>query len=187
MEHDVMLSDGAHTLRPLAEADIPDLIALASRNVHEYIHMGVAPTAEVTYLHPLRAADQMPFVQLLNGELAGCTRYLEIRPVRRSLEIGGTWLAPQFMRTGANRTFKRLLLAHAFEVMGTSRVKFKTDIRNLRSQVAIAALGAVREGVLRKDRYRLDGTARDTVVYSITDDEWPSVKARLPHTSQVER
>ncbi|GGR15778.1 GNAT family N-acetyltransferase [Deinococcus ruber] len=183
MEHDVMLSDGTYALRPLTEGNIPNLMALAACNVHEYIHMGVAPTAEVTYLSPLRSADQMPFVQLIHGELAGCTRYLEIRPVQRSLEIGGTWLAPSFMRTGANRTFKRLLLEHAFEVMSMSWVEFKTDIRTLRSQAAIAALGAAREGVLRKDRYRLDGTARDTVVYSIIDDEWASVKARLTQIS----
>ncbi|GGQ96262.1 GNAT family N-acetyltransferase [Deinococcus ruber] len=179
MHHTLTLSEGIYTLRPLLEADVPALIALAAANAPEYARMGTLPTSEAFYTGALAAADQMPFVTLVGGELAGSTRYLNMVPDQRRLEIGSTWLAPQFMRTPANRTFKRLLLAHAFETLGLSRVEIKTDILNTRSQTAIERLGAVREGVLRKHMVRPDGSMRDTVMFSIVDDEWPAVKARL--------
>ncbi|ULH16630.1 GNAT family N-acetyltransferase [Deinococcus sp. KNUC1210] len=179
MHHSLTLSEGRYTLRPLLAADIPALIALAVANAPEYARMGTLPTSEAFYTGALAAADQMPFVTLVDGELAGSTRYLNMVPAQRRLEIGSTWLAPQFMRTPANRTFKRLLLAHAFETLGLSRVEIKTDILNTRSQTAIERLGAVREGVLRKHMVRPDGSMRDTVMFSIVDDEWPTVKARL--------
>ncbi|WP_425146980.1 GNAT family N-acetyltransferase [Deinococcus sp.] len=179
MHHTLTLSDGLYTLRPLLGADIPALLALATASAPEYARMGTLPTTEAYYTGALEAADAMPFVKLVGGELAGSTRYMEMRPAHRRLEIGSTWLTPQFMRTPANRSFKRLLLAHAFEVMGMSRVEIKTDLLNTRSQTAIERLGAIREGVLRQHMVRPDGSLRDTVMYSILDSEWPAVKARL--------
>ncbi|WP_293913374.1 GNAT family protein [Deinococcus sp.] len=176
MHHDLLLTHGAYQLRALVEADTQHLLALAGRHAAEYVQMGVSPTLPAFYAD---APDQMHFVSLVGGEYAGSTRYMELRPAHRRLEIGSTWLAPPFMRTAANRTFKLLQLTHAFEVMGMCRVEIKTDLVNVRSQMAIAALGAVREGVLRKHMVRMDGSARDTVMFSITDDEWPGVKARL--------
>ena len=176
MHHDLLLTRGAHQLRALTKADVPALLALAERHAAEYVQMGVSPTLPAFYLD---APDQMHFVSLVSGEYAGSTRYMELRPAHKRLEIGSTWLAPPFMRTAANRTFKLLQLTHAFEVMGMRRVEIKTDVVNVRSQTAIAALGAVREGVLRKHMVRSDGTERDTVMFSITGDEWPGVKARL--------
>lgn len=116
---------------------------------------------------------------VVRGEYAGATRLMEMHPSQRRLEIGSTWLAPAFMRTGANRRFKRLLLAHAFETLGVLRVEIKTDLLNTRSQAAIEGLGAVREGVLRQHMPRADGTQRNTVMYSIIAAEWPGVRARL--------
>jgi RimJ/RimL family protein N-acetyltransferase len=109
----------------------------------------------------------------------GCTRYMDIRPEHRGLEIGGTWYATEHQRTGVNTEAKLLLLRHAFEVLRCIRVQLKTDLRNERSQQAIERLGAVREGVLRNHIILADGYRRSTVMYSITDDEWPTVKARL--------
>ena len=179
MRHDLTLTDGVHTLRPLTESDIPPLVALAAEYPEEYAQMGTSPILPAYYGPALDAPDQMPFVSLVGGEYAGSTRYMEMRPAHRRLEIGSTWLAPRFMRTGANRAFKLLQLAHAFEEMNLRRVEIKTDLMNVRSQTAIAALGAVREGMLRRHMVRPDGSARDSVMFSITDEEWPDVKARL--------
>jgi len=95
------------------------------------------------------------------------------------LEIGGTWYAPAFQRTGVNTESKYLLLGHAFEDLGCLRVQFRTDVRNLRSQKAIERLGAASEGVLRDHMILPDGTVRSSVIYSILKDEWPAVKANL--------
>jgi RimJ/RimL family protein N-acetyltransferase len=112
------------------------------------------------------------------GAAIGSTRYLDIRPKDRQLEIGSTFLGRGYWRTPANTEAKYLLLRHAFESLGCVRVALKTDGRNTRSQAAIERLGAVREGVLRK-HMNVRGFQRDTVYFSILETEWPAVKARL--------
>lgn len=177
MQHDIRLSDGDLSLRPLTTADVPGLCALAEQAGDELRHMGSPPTSAVYYESGLNAPDQLVFVIEVGGELAGCTRYGALNDF--SAEIGWTWLHPRWYGSGVNRRMKLLMLAHAFEGMGLARVQIRTDIRNGRSQRAIEKLGAVREGVLRKHMRRPDGSLRDTVMYSITDDEWPAVKAGL--------
>ena len=122
-----------------------------------------------------------PFVQLdaMTGDVAGTTSFYEISPETKSIAIGHTWLGRRWWRTGHNTESKLLLLSYAFETLGTARVVWHTDIYNERSQAAIARLGALKEGVLRKHRIRRDGSWRDTVQYSMTDDDWPEAKARL--------
>ena len=112
------------------------------------------------------------------GRAIGSTRLLDVRPADRQVEIGATFLGRDSWRTPANTESKYLFLRHCFESLGCVRVALKTDGRNLRSQEAIARLGAVREGVLRR-HMRIKGYQRDTVYFSILDDEWPTVKARL--------
>lgn len=112
------------------------------------------------------------------GRAIGSTRLLDIRPADRQVEIGSTFLARDYWRTPANTESKYLLLRHCFETLGCVRVALKTDGRNLRSQEAIARLGAVREGTLRQ-HMNVRGYQRDTVYFSILDEEWPAVKARL--------
>lgn len=109
----------------------------------------------------------------------GVTGYLEIRPPHRGLEIGRTLIAPEHQGTRVNPESKYLLLGHAFEALGALRVQFKTDAQNLHSQRALEKLGAKKEGVLRRYQTRTSGFVRNSVVYSITDDEWPAVKAGL--------
>lgn len=123
----------------------------------------------------------LPFVaiQLASGRLAGATRYLNIMPKDRSLEIGGTWYGSDFQRTPVNTECKYLLLRHAFETLECIRVQLKTDSRNERSQRAIERIGAVKEGVLRNHMILPDGYIRHSVFYSILDTEWPGVKSRL--------
>ena len=112
------------------------------------------------------------------GRAIGSTRLLDVRPADRQVEIGATFLGRDYWRTPANTESKYLFLRHCFEALGCVRVALKTDGRNVRSQEAIARLGAAREGVLRR-HMRVKGYQRDTVYYSILDDEWPAVKARL--------
>ncbi len=123
----------------------------------------------------------LPFVaiHLESGRVAGATRYLNIMPKDRGLEIGGTWYGPEFQRTIVNTECKYLLLKHALETLGCIRVQLKTDLRNERSQKAIERIGAVREGVLRNHMILPDGHFRHSVFYSILDTEWPAVKKRL--------
>jgi RimJ/RimL family protein N-acetyltransferase len=109
----------------------------------------------------------------------GCTRYLDIQVPHSSLEIGGTWYATAFQRTGVNTECKYLLLRHAFEALDCLRVQSKTDLRNERSQKAIERIGALREGILRENITMPDGYQRSTVVYSILKKEWPGVKEGL--------
>ncbi len=113
------------------------------------------------------------------GEFAGTTSLYEVAPSTRSLAIGHTWLSTRWWRTGHNTESKLLLLTHAFESLGAVRVVWHTDIYNVRSQDAIARLGAAKEGVLRKHRLRSDGSWRDTVQYAMTDEDWPAARERL--------
>jgi len=128
------------------------------------------------------AGGEFPFVAVdpLTGAVKGTTRFLDIRPAHRALEIGWTWYGVDFQRTGVNTETKLLLLTYAFEQLGAVRVCFKTDLRNERSQNAIARLGALREGVLRHQQIiPKSGYKRDSVYFSVIDDEWPETKQRL--------
>lgn len=124
---------------------------------------------------------QVPFAirDRVSGELAGSTRFLNIRPKDRGLEIGWTWLGRAFQRTPVNTATKLLLLGHAFDSLNALRVELKTDARNQRSQAAIARLGATREGLFRRHMVVQGGFVRDTVYFSITDQDWPAVQPRL--------
>ena len=125
--------------------------------------------------------NQLPFTIIESGKnkVVGSTRYLNIRPEHRSLEIGWTWLGQEWQRTWVNTEVKLLLLTHAFERLGCVRVEFKTDARNLRSQAALERIGATREGELRQHMIVQGGHLRDSVFYSILDSEWPRVREHL--------
>lgn len=132
----------------------------------------------------LRRAEKgtdLPFVaiDLASGRVAGATRYLNIMPNDRGLEIGGTWYGTDFQRTPVNTECKYLLLTHAFETLKCIRVQLKTDARNERSQKAIERIGAKKEGVLRNHMILPDGRYRDSVFYSILETEWGEVKRNL--------
>lgn len=124
---------------------------------------------------------RLPYAQLdaVTGEFAGTTSFADPDPTLRTITIGYTWLGQRWWGTGANVESKLLMLAYAFDTLDVVRVGLVTDVLNERAQRAIDRLGATREGVLRKHRRRADGSWRDTVVYSIVDDEWPRVRAGL--------
>jgi RimJ/RimL family protein N-acetyltransferase len=129
----------------------------------------------------LVAPGHLPFaiVEADKDKVVGSTRYLNIRPEHRALEIGWTWLGQDWQRTAVNTEAKLLLLSHAFERLGCVRVEFKTDARNERSQRALQRIGAIREGVLRNHMIVQGNYARDSVYFSVIAAEWPDVKARL--------
>jgi RimJ/RimL family protein N-acetyltransferase len=184
----VTLSGSVARLEPLGPEHTADLL-VAAREPQIWRYMPTDPSASIVAmsawiadaLAEQQAGRQIPFAivdQAANTAL-GSTRYLNIVPHDHGLEIGWTWLAAPAQRTAINTECKYLLLRHAFEDLEAIRVQLKTDGRNLISQRAIERLGAVREGVLRKQMIVQNGYQRDTVMYSITDDEWPAVKARL--------
>jgi RimJ/RimL family protein N-acetyltransferase len=175
------------TLEPLEERHAPDLFTvMQDEEVCRYLAWPPPVTIDETLALIRDARELMTrrqsvvFAQVWNetGRAIGSTRLLDVRPADRQVEIGSTFLARARWRTPANTESKYLFLAYCFERLRCVRVALKTDGRNVRSQEAIARLGAVREGVLRRHMH-VRGYQRDTVYFSILDDEWPAVKARL--------
>ena len=171
-------------LEPLAEAHAEALAAAATPELFAY-HF---PPAELTpqgfadQIAGLRAVpDWCPFAQVLRdeGRAVGMTCFLDIRAAHRGLEIGFTWIGKPWQRTRVNPEAKYLLLRHAFDDLGALRVQLKTDARNVQSQRALEKLGATREGVLRRHMVLPDGFVRDTVMFAITDADWPRVRSDL--------
>jgi RimJ/RimL family protein N-acetyltransferase len=125
-------------------------------------------------------AERLPYAirRLSDGRVVGTSTYFMASAKHGGVEIGATFLLPDVRAGPINPEAKILMLGHAFDC-GAVRVQFKVDIRNARSQAAVAKLGAVKEGVLRRDARTWTGHIRDTVVFSILDSEWPLVKLRL--------
>ena len=184
----ITLSGRLVRLEPLADKHVSDLAAFGNdESIWRYMPYGQIRSQEQMsalvrgFLARRDEGTDFGFAVILLeiGRAIGSTRYLDIQPEHRALEIGGTWYECAYQRTGVNTECKYLLLEHAFEKLGYQRVQFKTDLRNEKSQVALERIGAVREGVLRKNLIMPDGYARSSVVYSILDHEWPGVKAHL--------
>jgi RimJ/RimL family protein N-acetyltransferase len=181
----VTLTGRTVRVEPLAVRHAEDLRQAADPRIFAYL--GVVPdewTAGefVEYLErTLAQPDRIPFaiVRQDTGQAVGTTSYMDIRPEHRGLEIGHTWIGRDYQGTAINPENKYLLLRHAFEELGAVRVQLKTDKRNEQSQRAIAKLGARYEGTLRKHMVLPDGYVRDTVMFSIVEEEWPAVKASL--------
>ncbi|QNE78815.1 GNAT family N-acetyltransferase [Streptomyces finlayi] len=181
---------GRHvTLVPLTMDHAEDLFAAGGRDDEVWRWQG-GPTPQSrdelvgTMRDLLGKAERgtyVPYavVHRASGRAIGWTSFMDICPADERLEIGWTWYGRAFWRSAVNTETKLLLMTYAFEELGMGRVQLKTDHLNLRSQEAIARLGAQREGVLRRHRLRHDGTWRDTVYFSLLVDEWPEVKKRL--------
>src|SRR3990172_3177278 len=175
-------------LEPMTEVHIPGLAEIGvGQDFWDFMlygHMDSLLDMTAWVVDILSRAEKvtdLPFVaiHLASSRVAGATRYLNIMPKDRGLEIGGTWYGAEFQRTVVNTECKYLLLSHAFETLGCIRVQLKTDSRNERSQKAIERIGAVKEGVLRNHMILPDGHYRHSVFYSILDTEWPDVKKKL--------
>lgn len=174
-------------LEPLAPDHEPGLSAAAADgNLWELWYTSVpAPGEAAAYINAALAGQaaghMLPWAvrDVASGEIVGTTRYHDIVPAIDRVEIGWTWYAGRCQRTHVNTTCKLLLLTHAFESLGCAVVGLRTDNFNFRSQRAIEALGAKRDGVLRHHQARRDGTVRDSVMFSILASEWRDVKRHL--------
>jgi len=181
------MSGGVVRLVPLESSHAGDLLAAgADPSVWTYLMEHPRTLDDMRgligrALDAQRSGREVPFavVDVATGGAVGSTRYEDILPAHRSLEIGWTWYGVPWQRTACNTHCKYMLFRHAFEVLGAVRVQLKADARNLRSLAAIERIGAVREGTLRKHRILRDGFIRDSVCYSVIREEWPAVKRRL--------
>jgi len=179
------------------EGVIVRLEPLLADHVRDLARVGLDPSLWVLQPRSVQSIDDMrryvelaladqqrglsvPFtiVNRADEAIIGSTRFMDIASEHRRVEIGATWLASAYQRTGANIEAKLLLLAHAFDVVGAQKVVFKTEASNGQSRRALLALGAVEEGILRSHLLSDDGRRRDMVYFSILDREWPAVRER---------
>jgi RimJ/RimL family protein N-acetyltransferase len=179
----VVLARGGVTLVPLGPEHAAGLGEAAADGALWTLRVTSvpAPGQERAYVEAaLAAPDRFAFAVLDDaGVVLGSTSFHDILPEPRRVEIGYTWYAERAQRTHVNTTCKLLLLEHAFGPLACATVGWRTDSLNLVSQAAIERLGARRDGVVRGNATRRDGTVRDTVMYSVTAAEWPAIRARL--------
>ncbi|WP_256737147.1 GNAT family N-acetyltransferase [Pseudomonas gingeri] len=174
-------------LRPLQFDDADALVRAAQDGELWNLPFTVVPS-HATVEQYIRAAlngreagTVMPFVIVLkaSGEVIGSTRFWKIDRTYRKLEIGSTWISAGWQKSFVNTETKYLMLRHAFEDLECVRVQFTTDEINARSRAAILRLGARQEGIVRNERIMPDGRKRNSVRFSIIDDEWPEVRQHL--------
>lgn len=184
----VMLSGRHVRLEPLAMSHHDDLVQAASDGElwtlwYTSVPAPQAMRAWIETALAMRPQHALPFVirDARDDSIVGSTRYFNVDPSNRRLEIGHTWHAKRAQRTGINTETKLLLLGHAFEALQCIAVEFRTHWMNHPSREAIARLGAKQDGVLRQHQRMADGSLRDTVVFSIIDAEWPAVKRHLQY------
>jgi len=182
-------------LRPLQASDRQALLDAAADGQLWNLKVTVVPGAETidayldTALQGRAAGTVMPFaiVDRASGRVIGSTRFWKIDRKNRKLEIGHTWLSESAQRTRANTEAKWLLLTYAFDTLHCVRVQFTTDELNEKSRAAILRLGAKQEGIVRHERIMPDGRKRNSVRFSIIDEEWPDVRAQLMAKLATER
>ncbi|WPN32057.1 GNAT family protein [Pseudomonas sp. P5_109] len=174
-------------LRPLQYADADALVQAAAEGELWNLQVTIVPSADTVDAYLKKALDGretgtvMPFVIVLKdtGEVIGSTRFWKIDRINRKLEIGSSWIATRWQKTFVNTEAKYLMLRYAFEVLDCVRVQFTTDENNQTSRNAILRLGAQQEGIVRHERIMPDGRKRNSVRFSIIDDEWPQVRHNL--------
>jgi RimJ/RimL family protein N-acetyltransferase len=174
-------------LRPLQYSDADALLRAAADGELWNLTVTVVPSASTIDGYLKKALDGrdagtvMPFVIVLkdSGEVIGSTRFWKIDPMNRKLEIGSSWITARWQKSFVNTEAKYLMLRHAFEVLDCVRVQFTTDENNQKSRNAILRLGAQQEGIVRHERIMPDGRKRNSVRFSIIDDEWPQVRQAL--------
>ncbi|EJG02148.1 MULTISPECIES: GNAT family N-acetyltransferase [Flavobacterium] len=184
-ENDIQLENDFALLRPLMENDLINLFAAATADT-DLLQYSPSPIYNKELLEKYigkalenrLSKNRYTFCVFdkIRNKYAGCTSYLNISNADDRLEIGGTWYAKEFQKTGLNRNCKFLLLEYAFEILGAERIEFKTDERNIASRTAIEKIGGKFEGILRNHTLMSDGFRRNTVSYSMLKDEWEKIK-----------
>jgi RimJ/RimL family protein N-acetyltransferase len=193
--HPVTLERDGIRLEPLSPAHGPDLAEAVADGELWKLWFTAAPEQDgmAAYIEAALTGQargvMLPFAvrEVESGKLVGSTRYHDILPELDRVEIGHTWYAASRQRTKVNSLCKLMLMTHAFETLGCGVVGLRTDAFNFRSQAAIEALGARKDGVIRNFRRRHDGSIGDTVMYSILSQEWPVVKRHLEFRLQRHR
>ena len=182
-------------LRPLQYTDADALLRAAADGELWDLTVTVVPSASTIDSYLKKALDGrdagtvMPFVIVLkdSGEVIGSTRFWKIDPLNRKLEIGSSWISARWQKSFVNTEAKYLMLRHAFEELDCVRVQFTTDENNQKSRNAILRLGAQQEGIVRHERIMPDGRKRNSVRFSIIDDEWPQVRQALEQKLAADR
>ena len=202
MEIDISKLKGAHVyLKELQQADIPALKVLAQdQRIWEFTktllitetyeqqfeqYISVALSSNGDGMFGLGLQKTFVIYRSTDDAVIGMTRYYGISEKHKSLDIGYTWYVPEVWKKVYNKECKLLLLQYAFEKLDFQRVQFDVAHQNIRSQKAVIKIGGTKEAVLRKHGLHADGTVRDTIVFSIIDDEWPEKKAALLKMIQV--
>jgi RimJ/RimL family protein N-acetyltransferase len=178
---------GDVTLRSLEQSDIeylwelynPKIFQFMLNKVESYEHLEQWLQVGIQQMEVAKTALSYVVEHTETKEIMGTTRIYQIDQINHTCEIGSTFYGDKYQRTHVNTTCKYLLLKHCFEELGMIRVQFQTDELNVASQRAIERIGGVKEGVLRNERIRSNGTVRNAVVYSIIESEWPEVKDNL--------
>lgn len=184
---DTTLQGSRITLRPLQYTDADALVHAAADGELWNLTVTVVPSPTTVDAYLKKALDGrdagtvLPFVIVLKdtGEMIGSTRLWKIDRLNRKLEIGSSWISVRWQKTFVNTEAKYLLLRHAFEFLDCVRVQFTTDEHNQASRQAILRLGAQQEGIVRHERIMPDGRKRNSVRFSIIDEEWPGVRRNL--------
>ena len=185
--HDTILENSRVKLIPLTLDNFHHLVEIASqkrliqyspsdietpKSLHNYVKIALEQKNNKT---------SIPFIiyDKLKEEYAGSTRYMNINWKNKVLHIGSTWIGNEFQGTGLNAQMKFLMINYAFENMDFEKIEFRIDERNIKSRRAVEKLGAILEGILRKDVYLLDGYKRNTCCYGILREEWEKTKKRF--------
>jgi len=185
MTDQASLTGARVTLRPMQRSDREGLLHAAADGELWSLRVTSVPSAETIdawidrAIAGREAGTMLPYVTIVGEKIVGSTRFWKLDRQNRTVEIGHTWLAQSWQRSFVNSEAKLLMLAYAFDDLCLNRVQFMTHAQNERSRAAILRLGAIEEGLLRKERVMPDGHVRDSLLFSIVDDDWPAVRAKL--------
>lgn len=190
-----VLEGASLRLEPLSEAHLPGLVEIAfDERIWRYMLLSVKTPDDLrcwlgSALQAKAAGSTMPWATVLKAEnrVIGSTRFLDLDMKHRTVEIGHTWLVPDYHGAGLNPEAKLLQLTYAFEELRMNRVALKTHHQNLQSQAAMRKMGAIEEGTFRNHYVMPDGSLRHSVWFSIIREEWPQVKSRLEERLQRKR
>ena len=190
-----VLEGASLRLEPLSEAHLPGLVEIAfDERIWRYMLLSVKTPDDLrcwlgSALQAKAAGSTMPWATVLKAEnrVIGSTRFLDLDMKHRTVEIGHTWLVPDYHGTGLNPEAKLLQLTYAFEELRMNRVALKTHHQNLQSQAAMRKMGAIEEGTFRNHYVMPDGSLRHSVWFSIIREDWPQVKSRLEQRLQREK
>jgi N-acetyltransferase len=183
----VVLEGSVVRLEPLSLDHLPGLISVGlDADIWRWMPVAIQTPGEMrtyieTALEGRESGREMPFatIEVATGHVIGGTRYLNIEPAHRRLEIGYTWLAPAWQRTAANTEQKLLMLGYAFNELSALRVEFKTDSLNEKSRSALLGIGATEEGTMRNHMVTQGGRRRHSVYFSVIEEDWPQIRMQL--------